>query len=209
MNLYLIDFENVGESGLAGVSALGSDSIVTIFYGNNNKALSFEKTVELVNCRAAVEFIKAEKAGKNYLDFWLSTYLGYLLGTGKKGNVLIISKDTGFDSLVDFWSRKSVNICRKDAVSGSAAKAPSPANTRSPARDFPEAFRKKARAALKDSGFQPGCYTHIYNAFVSSDSKTAFNNCLVKAFGSEKGGNAYQRLKDIFEEFRSTIPQST
>ncbi len=49
MNIYLIDFENVGETSLNGIEDLNSDDKVYIFYSNkikiiyistNNKALS-------------------------------------------------------------------------------------------------------------------------------------------------------------------------
>ena len=54
-----------------------------------------------------IEYIETHKVAKNYLDFQLATYLGFLIGKGEKGPVYIISQDTGFDSIVDFCAEET------------------------------------------------------------------------------------------------------
>ena len=80
MNLYLIDYENVTETGLSGTNELTADDHVIVFYSAQIKNISFEKHVEIAQCPATFEYIKIQKTGKNYLDFQLSTYLGFLIG---------------------------------------------------------------------------------------------------------------------------------
>lgn len=55
-------------------------------------------------CQAAsqVKYIKTTKTAKNYLDFQLTTYLGYLVGQTDVKEYYVISKDSGYDSVIDF-----------------------------------------------------------------------------------------------------------
>lgn len=66
--------------------------------------------------KAAIEYIETHKVAKNYLDFQLATYLGFLIGKGEKGPVYIISQDTGFDSIVDFWRGRNIEAFRQPSI---------------------------------------------------------------------------------------------
>lgn len=116
MGLYLVDYENVHDAGLEGVGKLNANDKVVVFYGIKIKAVPFDRHIELMNSKAQIEYIKTDKIAKNYLDFQLSTYLGYVIGTGEKGPVIIVSKDTGFDSLVDYWKDHNIKINRQLAI---------------------------------------------------------------------------------------------
>lgn len=112
MATYLIDYENVHDAGLDGVGKLKKEDKVIVFYGINIKAIPFDRHVEMMNSKADIEFIKTAKVAKNYLDFQLTTYLGFLVGKGEKGPLYVVSKDTGFDSVIDFWKGRNVEIKR-------------------------------------------------------------------------------------------------
>ena len=51
---------------------------------------------------------RSAAAAKNSLDFQLSTLLGYLLASGLYTHLYIISNDSGFDALYDFWSSQYI-----------------------------------------------------------------------------------------------------
>ena len=70
--------------------------------------------------------------------------------------------------------------------------------------DLPENFRKKVRAALRSDKLSSGNYTTIYRALSGSRDKLSLNNTLVKAYGSEKGGEVYNRIREIFAEFQAS-----
>ena len=48
----------------------------------------------------------------NALDFQLSSYFGYLIGTNVDNSFIIYSNDTGFDPVIDFWTVKGINVKR-------------------------------------------------------------------------------------------------
>lgn len=110
MNTYLIDYENTTTNGLKGIEKLSSADHVIIFYGNNPAALPFHTHIQLIQTKATIDYVKTEKVGKNYLDFQLSTYCGYLIGTTRTPRYVIISKDAGYDSIIDFWRNKKPDI---------------------------------------------------------------------------------------------------
>lgn len=118
--IYLIDYENVHDDGLDGFGLLTEMDTVYFFYSMQIKNIPFDRHVEMMTSKAGVEFIKTGKTAKNYLDFQLTTYLGYLLGKGEQGEIFIISKDHGFDSTVDFWLERGYIISRQETIEGHA-----------------------------------------------------------------------------------------
>lgn len=224
MSIYLIDFENVHDDGLEGIKGLTGADKVIIFYGTQIKSIPFERHVEIMNSKAHVEYFKTKKIAKNYLDFQLTTHLGYLIGKGEKGPVHIISKDTGYDSVVDYWKGHSIKIDRKVSIqekkekkTSNAAQQTINSNTadtntanagtvaieKTSAADLSEAYRKKVRAAVKEDKLSASSYTTIYKAIVAGKEKQGFNRLLVKSFGQEKGNLIYGRLKEIFTDYQN------
>ena len=79
MATYLIDYENTGVKGLVGIEQLKEDDLIIIFYGPKTGAVPFDEHVKICQAASQVKYIKTTKTAKNYLDFQLTTYLGYLV----------------------------------------------------------------------------------------------------------------------------------
>ncbi len=232
MSVFLIDYENVNEAGLEGIKNLKSEDQVHIFYSDQIKTIPFERSIELSQSRAKIEFIQTRKTAKNYLDFQLATYLGFLIGKGERGEVIVVSNDKGFDSVVDFWKGRNITISRYENIANKAVakksnsgkkkqaeKVPNKADKKDNTtkkentaakdtgakkdNDLSESWRKKVRAAVKGDKLSPGSYTAVYRAIAGSTDKLDLNNRLVKAFDSTKGGLLYNHVKDIFDEYRA------
>ena len=77
--------------------------------------MSFDLHQRLQECHAVVEFRKITTGKKNALDFQLAAYLGYLMAKEENGQFCIVSKDLGYEVLLDFWQGK--NIKRIDSIS--------------------------------------------------------------------------------------------
>ena len=116
MAIYLLDFENVHDSGITGVTSLTENDELCIFYSVKSEHMSFETHVNIMKTAAKVKYIKLRRAAKNYLDFQLCTHLGYIIGAGFEGPFYIISKDTGYDSAIDYWKDHGVTIIRQPAI---------------------------------------------------------------------------------------------
>ncbi len=221
MSIYLIDYENVNESGLEGVKSLKAEDQVHIFFSDQIKSIPFERSIELTQSHAQIEFIRTHKTAKNYLDFQLSTYLGYLIGKGEKGEVIVVSADKGFDSVVDFWKGRNVKISRFENIANKAVvkKTAAPKKSQTPQKsraknkeaepqkkvEFTESWRKKVREAVKEDHLSPGNYSAVYKAIAESKDRLELNNRLVKNFDSTRGGAVYNHVKTIFDEFKKVL----
>jgi len=116
MNLYLVDFENVNEQGLNGADDLNRSDRVVIYYGPQNKNISFGLHIMLQQSKACFEYVRTEKVARNYLDFYMTASLSTILARKHYDQVFIISKDRGFDPVVDYWSEQSVTISQRPAI---------------------------------------------------------------------------------------------
>jgi hypothetical protein len=113
MRIFLIDFENVHSEGLAGVDFLTETDEVVIFHSNNADTITFEMMHKLMFSKAKLSYYKVRRGGRNALDFQMSSYLGYLVNASiGSDNVefYLISKDNGFDFVIDFWESGNINI---------------------------------------------------------------------------------------------------
>lgn len=121
---FLIDYENVGTSGLHGAFLLTPSDKVTIFYGDPTGTISCEYLEQLQNSGCKMEFVRVTYRKKNALDFYIATYIAELLNRNEKtGRLCIVSKDQDFESLRDYWTfrRKSHPVyCGRSIMYGFA-----------------------------------------------------------------------------------------
>lgn len=99
---YLIDYENVGEDGLANCCKLDATDHIHIFYTGNTTRIN----LDILNNHGSAE-LKTHKipAGNQSVDMHLVSFLGYLIGVndGNGCSYVIISKDKDYDNVVKFW----------------------------------------------------------------------------------------------------------
>lgn len=105
---YLVDSENVGESW---IDLLKEDGKFLIFYTGHSPRIDYEHAISLMNAENKPEFIHCFE-GNNALDFQLVSYLGYLLRSEEVGEMIIVSNNTGFDAVVNFWNERGLDIKR-------------------------------------------------------------------------------------------------
>lgn len=118
MAIYLIDYENTGAKGLAGIERLKEEDQIILFYGPKTGSIPFDEHVRISQSASHVEYIKTTKTAKNYLDFQLTTYLGFLIAQTPVKEYHIVSKDSGYDSVIDFWSKRGLVMKRQDNIAG-------------------------------------------------------------------------------------------
>jgi PIN domain len=127
-NVVLIDFESVQPHSL---EQLADDHFrVLVFVGANQTKLSFAVAESLQKLGARAEYIKISGNGPNALDFHIAYYIGVLSTADPTAYFHIVSKDGGFDPLIQHLKAKKVFAGRvKDVGDIPLLKA---ANTKSP-----------------------------------------------------------------------------
>lgn len=110
INFVLIDFENVQPEALA---VLEQDHFkVIVFVGANQTKVPFETAAALQRLGGKAEYVKISGNGPNALDFHIAFYIGQLSMTEPNAYFHVVSKDTGFDPLIEHLKTKKVFAAR-------------------------------------------------------------------------------------------------
>ena len=113
-NYVLIDYENVQPSALA---VLEKEHFkIIVFVGANQSKISFDLAAQLQRLGQNASYVKISGNGPNALDFHISYYLGKLAAAEPDAYFHIISKDTGFDPLINHLKSKKILVARSRDV---------------------------------------------------------------------------------------------
>ncbi len=95
MRYFLVDFENVADTGMNGFFDLTAEDTVDVFYTQKNNRISMDFfTSFLEREHAATLHLRKVASGNQALDLQLASYLGSLIAGGREGcEYCIISKD--------------------------------------------------------------------------------------------------------------------
>lgn len=113
-NYVFIDYENVQPERL---SALDQDHFkVMVFVGASQTRLAFESAAALQRMGSKAEYIKISGNGSNALDFHIAFYIGHLAAQDPTAYFHIVSKDAGFDPLVQHLKARKIFAARSNDV---------------------------------------------------------------------------------------------
>jgi len=104
---FLIDFENVKNTGMRGSEFLLPTDNVLVFYSDNTPAMEQRHLMNIQKSGCGFETYKLTRKRKNGLDFYIATKVGELFGAERCKNAVLISNDTGFQAIRDFWNECS------------------------------------------------------------------------------------------------------
>ena len=114
-NYVLIDFENVQPKNFELLKGHGFKVIV--FVGSKQVKISFDLACAMQSLGADAEYLKIEGNGPNALDFHIAFYMGNIAARDPDCYFHIISKDTGFDSLIKHLKTKRIYAQREKDIS--------------------------------------------------------------------------------------------
>ena len=113
-NFVLIDYENVQPEAM---SALVEEHFnVIVFVGANQAKVSFEVASALQQLGDRAQYIKISGNGSNALDFHIAFYIGELASRHPNAFFHIVSKDTGFDPLIQHLKTRKILAGRSKSV---------------------------------------------------------------------------------------------
>lgn len=113
-NYVLIDYENVQP---AAVEALVADHFhVLVFVGANQTKVTYEIASSLQKLGERATYIKISGNGSNALDFHLAYYIGRLAVQEPDAYFHIVSKDTGFDPLLQHLKSQKILAGRVTSI---------------------------------------------------------------------------------------------
>jgi len=109
----LIDFENVQNIDL---SKADSTIHIIVFVGKNQKTLSIDLAISNQKLGSRLEWRRVDGQGKNALDFYIAYHIGRIFEKDPLAECIIMSKDTGFDALINGLKKDKLNCARVETV---------------------------------------------------------------------------------------------
>lgn len=113
-NYVLVDFENVQPQDIGLLK--GGPFKVKVFLGPNQSKIPLSLAAALQSLGDNAEYIALEAGGSNALDFHIAYYIGVLSAAEPTAFFHIISKDTGFDSLLRYLKGKKIFAHRASQI---------------------------------------------------------------------------------------------
>jgi hypothetical protein len=143
VNHVFVDFENVPRVDL---TILGSKvANFTLLLGSRQTKLDVALVEQLLAHAASVQLVRLTSSGRNALDFTLVYYIGRAVAADPAGHFHIISKDTGYDPLIEHLRSRHIHAQRHNDF----ATLPFTAPARQPTINPPAASKPKSAARSK------------------------------------------------------------
>lgn len=114
-NHVFLDYENVRKVDTA--FFCGKSVTLTLLLGATTKRLDVELVEKLLQHSASVEVIRLNSAGKNALDFTLAYYLGRKTLSDPGAFFHVVTKDKGYDPLIEHLKSTGIEVDRYDDCS--------------------------------------------------------------------------------------------
>lgn len=115
---FLIDYENVRNMGMQGTELLLPSDDVMIFYSKSCAGMEQRYLDDIQKSGCGLTVCELLEKRKNGIDFYIATKLGELFGAERCKNAVIVSNDSGFQAVRDFWQERS-GTKHRVALSGS------------------------------------------------------------------------------------------
>lgn len=138
-------------------------------------------------------------AGKQSADMHIGSYLGYLAGTSNC-NIIIVSKDTDFDPVIQFWKKGlGISVSRKESIRRM------PIKKQSNSQASTSTTKEAQICSLFDQNFNQSPYLEkkeaIIALFLNATDKQSLNTELTKLIPS----SSIPKLYKVFKEFRKNL----
>lgn len=113
-NYILIDYENVQAQSLHLLKE--EHFTVKVFLGPTNTKLRVDFVLAMHQLGPRSSYVRLEASGSNALDFHIAYYLGNLVISDPTAYFHIISKDTGFDPLIQHLKSRKISCARSASI---------------------------------------------------------------------------------------------
>ena len=200
---YLVDYENVRHSGFTGMEKLTTNAKLVIFYTAKSDSMPFTLFNALSETKAELIFYEVECGGQNALDFQLSSYLGYILGTEPDADCHIISGDKGFEFVRSFWKHKGKKVKLTINIAGDVQQ--NEQKTTQKVTPQPVLVTSEFDIAVKPLNLSQSDKDKLKNIFNSHKTgslpkrKQAISSEIGKVFGNDKIKNYYKAVKPLIK----------
>ncbi len=169
-----VDCENIHPVDAA---LIGAESFhFTFLLGAQQTKLDVALVEKLMAHAATVQLIRLTSSGRNALDFALAYYLGRAVLTNPTASFHIISKDNGFEPLVEHLRSQQLRVLRHDDFASLAV----PGRTKSPSAPSEDLLPRVLGHLRKNAATRPKRKKTLMSHLLAVCGKTATEADVVK-----------------------------
>lgn len=220
---FLVDYENVRESGLVGAEYLNKNDFLFIFYngGCSKVSGSYIRQIKKSNC--GLTMFKRTECSKNANDFCIAVRVGEIISKDPEAKIGIISLDKGFEAVLnyckDICPSSNITLAQNIQVSINRVKGETERkksiydNCRCSSLDelnpnskttLYHSDMQKVETVLNDNGYND-YFSTVILCLNKSTVPIVFYNTLVKELGKDKGLNIYRLVKNLGIQYNWTV----
>src|SRR3954470_16676230 len=150
-----VDFENIHEIQIELIAH--RPAVVILVLGERHKKLSVDLVKKFLAYPTQVRLVEAGRSGRNALDFVLAYLIGVQAMTDPTGHFHILSRDKGFDALIEHLKKNDLMADRHEAFAKIPILAPSTrrAETTMASKSGAASRREKTRPTIKVVASKP------------------------------------------------------
>lgn len=212
--VYLIDYENVSNAGLSGYEFLTSQDVLYLFYSDAARNIRKQISLKIFDPSMDIHLYKLKTPRKNAIDFYIASKLGELVEKQHITKAAIVSKDQGFQSVVDFWGHVSETKCKvilEKSISDCILKSNNndeqyrqvrfhmmsvPLENLYQEYEQQKELEEKVRFHLAGTEFEEDC-PKVIDIFCHAENKKSLYLSSLKNFGRERGTKLYANIREI------------
>lgn len=212
--VYLIDFENINNEGMEGYEYLTEQDSICIFYSQSAPNIRKRIAAKVFEHSMDVSLYKLLTARKNAIDFYIASKLGQLVEQRKAEKIAIVSKDQGFQSIVDYWGHVSEKKCKvilEKSIAECILKArcgdeqyrtvkydwmQTPLELLYSEYEQQRELERKLRQRLQGTEFELE-EQEVVRIISKADNRKVLYLSALKQFGRDRGTRLYANIKDI------------
>ncbi len=197
--VYLVDTENVGSAWKELLPQKGSKDLIILFFTEHSPGISYYDLDIIRQYPSSFDMIECIP-GKNGLDFQLVSYLGYLIKTAPKTDYVIVTNDTGYDSVVGFWNQREMSVVRRTKSELTAPKQ---------VADTGDEAKAILRELLPEEYSGEDALSSVYKIICDYSVKQLqpLYFAFQKEYGQEQGTELYRLLKPQIRTIYKKIPK--
>lgn len=215
MKCFFVDYENVKNKGLNGISELDKQDQVYILYSENANTMTMDTVKKVTKSKAIIDYLDIKCLGANALDFQLCVLMGSKIGKFRGSNLelYIVSEDHGYDSVKNGVAQllsnelkqkhiklsidrvKTIGVVKNKEIEGK--KKIDPKQQMEKKNEAKTNFEKMIEPKLKTNVKYSKHLDEIVDILTEMPQLISckFHNECVKKFGNKEGREIYQLLK--------------
>ena len=191
LNHVFVDFENVHQIDF---SVMGSKPVhFTLLVGAQQPRMDVVLVQQLLKHADSVELVRLTSPGQNALDFALAYYVGRAAVADPTGYFHIVSKDKGFDPLIEHLRSRRIRVRRHDDFSTLTFSGPGKTPSTLPEAPLERALKHFRRNPNNRPKRRVTLVSHLQNLLGKGTTET---DALDLVVGLEKGGHLSLGEKD-------------